>query len=252
MEDSRIVDSVYTEINLNSLFRDRGTSSQPTFIINPSIHADYIKVKNAQIPLTFNQVNSSNSKVVFYEGDSPSNLRTFMLDSGNYDPTTLSSQISKKMNTSGTQTYTVSVDAATQKLKIVGDGNKQFKLKFGQGFGNSNKVLGYDPETETSMATTQESKRGINLNSIEAVYITCSNLSMNTLTIGYNGNVLCKIPLTSPQNSWNIYDNSQCNYDIIPSDSTINDMTFSILDCDSLQPLDLNDSNWSLTLSVWS
>lgn len=241
-------DSIYSEIHLNSQYRTTGTLSQPSWIISPALYCDFAKVKTCELPVTWYSVNTTNNTIVFYESDTPETARIVHIPVGNYNPSTLEVAIKTAMDTAGTQVYTVSVSLPSRVLSMNG-ADKDFKLDFTAG--STAKLLGFN-DGQTAESQTIVGDRSINLNSVEAIYLVSNSIKSNTISPGYPGSILCKIPLRVNSGELNLYDSSSCSFDIFPVSQHINLIDVQLIDCDSLLPLDLNGSSFSLTLSCWS
>lgn len=241
-------DSIYSEIHLNSKFRTTGTLSKPSFIISPAHYVDHVKVKNVQLPVTWYGVNAYNNSVVFYESDTPSTVRMFSIPVGNYNSSTLIEALESGLIANGTQVYTATVSLPSQILTVHG-ADKAFLFNFIES--SSSELLGFD-NVETASLQTIVGTKSIKLNSTEAVYVVSNGIKSNTLSPGFTGSILAKIPLSVNSGQIQLYDSSSCSFDIFPVSQHINQIDLTLLDSDTLRELDLNEASWSCTLSCWS
>ena len=245
--------SIYKELHLDSALRIAGTSDNPTFILDRAMKIDYLKVKSITLPLTFNNVRSSNNTFLLYEEDTPDIPRQVQLDEGNYNIETLRAHMEGKINFQGTQIYFVQADPVTQRYRIGTNAARNFKLVF-PNTNHSNTLLGFRVNTDTGYGKDFTAPFKANINNVDSVYL-CSNfLSTNSTILGKPiiGSVLCRFFLNVPNGAVQNWDFSSCNYDIVRADQSISQIDLFLLDSATLEPLQLNGNTFNVTLSVWS
>ena len=206
----------------------------PTIEI-PSNYHIHVSVENCAIPYTFYNINSNNNKLVYYDNGT-TNVRTVIIQPGNYNTNTLISFLLQYMTA-----FTITYSPVTNKLT----------------FSNTSDFAFYNSSTclallgfSGAMASTNSSLTSdicVNLSPYRCICI-ASNLktfSVNTL-LPNNQSILASIPINTAPNSIIIYENKN-NFKCNTYTNTINNIRIRLMD-HKFNTLDLNGCHWTITL----
>ena len=205
------------------------------------------RLKNAVIPRSFYQINSTNNKLDIVLNLSPDTPYTITIPAGSYTQTNFLTTLKSVLDTATSEVWTVGVDPSTLKLSISVAGTT-FQII---GTSTCLGIIGY-----TEDLTVNSSKVGsypINLSPIQTVYLASRDVALNgnnvILNNEVNTNILAVIPLTSANFEYSVFVN--------PSDLTIpgtfnlnSQITFSFVDY--LQnPIDFNTIPVNFSLEIF-
>jgi hypothetical protein len=183
------------ELNVDS--RDgTGTTTNFSITINSAINVRELSLLEAEIPVTWYNVNSSNNKFDFNDGVA----RTVTITPSNYTATTLASALQTGLNASGTGlTFTVTYSTATYKFTVAATGG--FSMPFATGTNHTTSiclVLGFTA-TDHGSAASQVSDNAADLIGEPYIYLKCTSITgVNEGILSSNSNdtgVLARIPV---------------------------------------------------------
>ena len=204
----------------------------------------YISVQTAQIPYSFFNCDDYDNKLVLFTG---SNTYNITIPQGNYNVTTLATELKNVILTATALTFTITFNSLTNQFTFATTQAFTF-LKASTCF----ELLGFEDGIDySSVANSLTSTISVNFFTIRNVLVEVSNLITDNLTTGESSNasILASIPITSSQGSIISYSNI---FGIKNRISTIKNFTalhVRLLD-DDLIPLDMNGCEWSLTLQI--
>lgn len=203
-----------------------------------------MSLESAEIPYSWYVFDSTNNLIVFNEGGSD---LTATITPGNYDATTIITEIKTRMDAAGTLTYTPTYNSSTLKLTIAATG--AFVLKFSQA-GTAYKQLGWNA-ADTASSATQVAPRVINLAGFNYLYITVKNFVARGLTSDLQ-NFSFKVQVPNDPGEVVFYtQNSGINQITFQQNAGFSeqDMKISLRNPDG-QLVELNGRDWSCTLRV--
>ena len=213
---------------------------------NDYLYEHQIAVDNAQIPVSFYNVNSNNNTLtVSLNGGATSDIT---ISEANYSTTTLATELVSKLTAAGFPSPTVTLNQSTGKFAFaISAGYFTFHGSTSTCYG----VPGFIGTNDyTSVTQTLNSATPVNLLGPLKLRISTS-LNVHSITSGGGSkSLLVEIPVSSPNFGLILYNNighiwSELNQDSIDS--------FSILiQDDNGTPIDFNNQSWSISLLVRS
>lgn len=248
------------QLYLNTKSADQGSSSNCTFIINPPLVVSHTNnrflmgVKMAEIPYSFNQLNSEWVILTISYNGTP---KTITMTQGNYNSNQLSTEIITQIVASGlgllSTNFNITYDATRAKysFQMVGTGANLMVLNFA-----SNSVLGTMfgmPTNLTFTTTAVVSTNKINVNPVTSIFIRSTTIKTSSTYEEINtpfkaSNILAKIPVPLLPNSI-IYFRNDFSTELI-SNQTIDTINLFVTDNLSNNTLDMSGVNYGIMLIV--
>jgi hypothetical protein len=210
---------------------------------DPSIRSVSLAVQNAQFPYSFYNVNVYNNLLKISVNSSPAVV--LALTRGNYNATTLISEIQAQLTSNGITDITISISSITGLLTftkstgsftIYNDGSTCFKL------------LGFSVQNYSSTGGVLVAPFPLNLLGTLKIRIASYRLSINSIDSSVNGslNVLTSIPINAGNFGLVMYENTT---------NITNPLNLRALDGFDLEILDddgnlinFNNAYWTLSL----
>ena len=247
-------------INLSSLHGDKQNGSLHSIIdyefpslVDHKKDVAYVEVGvvSAEIPVSFYTINEYNDTIRFLISATTYNITLLR---GNYNATTLITEIVSKMKTAlgGSSDITLALNKINGKLEWTNTGGLDtFTLvKTGTALWY---ILGLDDVVATYTADATEKITPpfpLNLLGTNNVSIRTDNLATMNYNSkeGGNSNVLANISVDASPFGILLYKNTSITYNILRVLS-INRFRISLLD-DNGNAIDFNNGNWSITLAI--
>ena len=205
----------------NTVFRNSSsTLSSPSFIVPQTFTAKAFKVKNCLIPLSIYSIGTRNNKIYFREQSSDATLRTASLTNGYYNSSNILTEIKSKLDSTGTQSYTVVYSELTNKITITASANFKFES------GNSHCLYELGLESNTSYSTSQLAVNQLDLSGLKAISIV-SNID-GIKIVNNQFKVLTSIFLEEDSLAISTYEDNSADY--ISINQNINELTFRLVD----------------------
>lgn len=231
-----------TYITINSADRNSATSTgSHDFEVKL---ADYLvgkfEISQCIIMNTFYNINAYNNSLTFNDGAD----RTVTVTAGAYTGSALASALQTAMNASGTAlTFAVSIGSTSNKMTI--SAGSAFVLKFATFTTNSiAKYIGFNA-SDTSSATSQVGSNVVDLAYPRMCFVEINNIHNVVSTTGVMGSLVFPIVANSTDASQYI-SNSVCPM-YVEFPTKVSTLQVKLRD-DRNQPLNLNGSDWWLTL----
>lgn len=248
------------QLYLNTKSADQGSSSNCTFIVNPPLVVSHTNnrflmgVKMAEVPYSFNQLNSEWVNLSISYNGTPRNIT---LTQGNYNANQLSTELITQIVASGlgllSTNFNITYDATRAKytFQMVGTGANPMVLNFA-----SNAVLGtmFGMPTNLTFTTTAViSTNKINVNPVTSIYIRSNTIKTAATYEEINtpfktSNILAKIPVPLLPNSI-IYFRNDFSTELI-ANQTIDTINLFVTDNLSNNTLDMSGVNYGIMLIV--
>lgn len=248
------------QLYLNTKSADQGSSSNCTFIVNPPLVVSHTNnrflmgVKMAEVPYSFNQLNSEWVNLSISYNGTPRNIT---LSVGNYNANQLSTELITQIVASGlgllSTNFNITYDATRAKytFQMVGTGANPMVLNFA-----SNAVLGtmFGMPTNLTFTTTAViSTNKINVNPVTSIYIRSNTIKTAATYEEINtpfktSNILAKIPVPLLPNSI-IYFRNDFSTELI-ANQTIDTINLFVTDNLSNNTLDMSGVNYGVMLVV--
>ena len=248
------------QLYLNTKSADLGSSSNCTFIINPPLVVSHTNnrflmgVKMAEIPYSFNQLNSEWVTLTISYNGTP---KTLTFTQGNYNAPQLATELITQIVASGlgllSTNFNITYDAtrARYTFQMVGTGPNPMVLNFA-----SNAVLGTMfgmPTNLTFTTTAVTSTNKINVNPVTSIFIRSNTIKTAATYEEINtpfktSNILAKIPVPLLPNSI-IYFRNDFSTELIANQS-IDTINLFVTDNLSNNTLDMSGVNYGLMLIV--
>ena len=248
------------QLYLNTKSADQGSSSNCTFIVNPPLVVSHTNnrflmgVKMAEVPYSFNQLNSEWVNLSISYNGTPRNIT---LTQGNYNANQLSTELITQIVASGlgllSTNFNITYDATRAKysFQMVGTGANPMVLNFA-----SNAVLGtmFGMPTNLTFTTTAViSTNKINVNPVTSIYIRSNTIKTAATYEEINtpfktSNILAKIPVPLLPNSI-IYFRNDFSTELI-ANQTIDTINLFVTDNLSNNTLDMSGVNYGVMLVV--
>lgn len=247
--------NTYIDQRLITLNSDNATLNNGTFLSDvyfnfigllkddPDVEEVQISVQNAQIPISFYNINIYNNVLELTHQFIP---YTFTLTRGNYNSTTLIAEITSQFALQGLTTLQITISSITGKINITDIGLNPFTL---EPTGTINKVLGFELNTTyNSVGNTLDAPYPLNLLGLLKIKIASYELQTTNYDSGTSGNlnVLATIPIEAGSFGLILYDN------IANTQSMLNNPTLDGFDLklygDDNNLINFNGVGWNITL----
>ena len=229
------------QIHLNSEIADKVYENSshvdfylPTIEIPYKYHI-YASVQHMSIPYTFYNINSTNN-VLYYTVNSVS--KSLTITPGNYNVNSLKSFLNTNMTG-----FTVSYSAIQNSYTFV---NSNYNFVF-LSTSTCLSILGFSSQNNSSYLLSMTSNIAVNLATIRCICIQTNLQTSNINKANVNNySVLCSIPVDVAPYSIITYRNIN-NFKVNTFTNVISLLTIKLTDQFG-QLIDLNGSNWSMTL----
>ena len=227
------------KFNFPSLLRD-----------DTSILYSAIQVLNAQIPVSYYQINYTNNSLKLTLVGGTTLNTTLTITRGNYNINTLMTEISAQYALLGAGTLTCSFNKISGLLTMV-LASATYNISFSVLPSTISKVIGFAPlSTYISTALSLTAPFPVSLLTIKKLKVCSSMLSTQSLDSNNLGtiNLLNTIPVNAPAYSIITYENKQA-YGPILRNKIIDYIDIQILD-DNNNFINFNNVDWTITLSM--
>jgi hypothetical protein len=248
--------STYIDQRLIILNSDNATQNNGTFLSDvkftfigliqqndPDIEEITIQVQNAQIPISFYNINVYNNILNITYNSTPYSLT---LTRGNYNSTTLINEIIAKLATFSITDITITISSITGLLTFTRAASLNFTIN---STGTLNKVLGFVVGTTyTSVGGILTAPFPLNLLGLLKLKIASDELNVNNYDSSVNGslNILATIPIEAGSFGLILYDN------ISNTQSVLNNPILDGFDLkiygDDNNLVNFNNCPWQITL----
>lgn len=234
------------KVILNSAFSTNNDTSRPIFRFRNGLRASEVRLSIAVIPVSWYNVTGQNNEVLFQEGSGGTLSATF--EPGIYAGESLSDSLATAMSNAGTQTYTVDHDPVTMKLTLATTGGTPFKILSSS---SASSVIGLSSGNDTSPATNLTLPRPIDLTGCKMILVSVQELTNGDTIVATkeNLNILDAIPISVDYGTVLVWSNEDPTF-INTTDQVVSELTVTLLDGETLQPLDLNGESFQLVLDV--
>lgn len=229
---------------LDSGLRTSGTSSEPLWRFSQGIRVHGIRLNTMVLPLAYNNVTSDNNYIFFSDGNQ---LRSATLTPGVYSADQLADELSRAMSAGGTQTYKAEFDAISRKLTVSGAA----PFKFLYDGTTAAKVLGLtynniDPATSLTLGNP------VDLTGTQMILLNCPELSAHGAIL-YAGreslNIIEAIPITQDLGTVLVHQSQMADF-VEVVDQVISEISFRLLDSNTLKPLYLQGETFQMILDI--
>lgn len=231
---------VYREFLLDS--STSLNSSNPTWQVPSSPYVENLKILSVTLPASFYGIAGHNNKIVIKEGSS---TFTVTLPPGHYNSSNFPQQLADTLNSGGTNNnYRVTFNDVGRNLTIAADGNFQI-LSLASGT-TAYRLIG-SKKTDLTPLGTSFTGNTIDLGGTNCVLLSSNSLlSRNSVFLNSQAsNILCMVPLLSPQNSICYWKNPGS---FLNMSAQLTHINLQLLASESMQPLDLNGASFQLHL----
>lgn len=247
--------STYIEQQLINLSSDNATLNNGTFLSDVNfnfvgllkddkdVEMVEISVQNAQIPISFYNINVYNNiLIITYDSID----YTLTLIRGNYNSTTLINEIISKLSAQGITDITIAISSITGILTFTRAGTLNFTIN---STGTLNKVLGFELNTNyTSTLGILIAPYPLNLLGILKLKIASYELQTSNYDSSVEGNlnILSVLPIEAGSFGLIIYDNIANNQSVIKN-PTLDGFDLKIYGDDN-NLVNFNNIGWNITL----
>ena len=218
----------YNELNVDS--RDgTGTSTSFSITLNSAISVRELSLLEAEIPITWYNVRSTNNKFDFDDGT----VRAVTITASNYTASTLATALQTGLNASGTGlTFTVTYSTSTYKYTIAATG--AFSMPFLTGVNAATTialVLGFTA-TDHASSASQVSDNVADLIGDHYVYLKCTSITgVNEGIISSNATdtgILARIPVNGNSGDVIIYTAQKERPTLIYNGTAVSTLAFTL------------------------
>lgn len=241
------------QININS---GHGTSNNGTKKSN--IYFDFkniiphdvsyhhsVMIDNAQIPVSFYNINSSNNNIIVSVNGGATSIISIL--AGNYNSTTLITELTTILTNAGLPSPTITLSMITGFISItVASGYFTFHQD-----STAFKILGFSNIDNTSVAQILNAVHTLSLQGTLKLRISSYGINVNNIdSLGGSKNTLLEIGVNQPNfgiiqyanvsNSWNEMNNF-----------VLDGFSIFITDDDG-EPIDFNNTDWAITIIIKS
>jgi hypothetical protein len=235
------------QVNLNSKFASKYINDShsdclfdlPNIEI-PSQHHIHISVRNAIIPYSFYNINSTNNFLIYIANNV---TYTYILDIGNYNALQLVKYLNTLIVSSG---LSCNYNIITNKLTFT-------HSTYNFIFSSNSTCLSFMGFIYTSLSLSTNkvliSNNCLNLQNVQSIHIQTNFITGNINSSElYKQNTLCTIPINTSPYSNITYDNSS-NFSTNLYSNLLNEIYIKLVDQDN-NLINLNGLDWSITLQV--
>jgi len=209
-----------------------------------SIRNVYVSVQNAQFPYSFYNINVYNNLLKLSVDANPA--VTLTLTRGNYNATTLITEIQTQLTSAGITSITLSISSITGLLTFTKTSGSFILYSSGS---TCFKVLGFDPSTNySSVASVIIAPYPLNLLGTLKLRIASYELSINSIDSSVSGNlnILASIPINAGNFGLIMYDNTS-NIVSQLNTRTLDGFDLEIIDDDG-NLINFNNTYWTISL----
>lgn len=210
----------------------------------PDIQRVDVQLVNAQIPISFYNVNYTNNTLKIKLDTDP--ILTLPLTVGNYNANTLIAEIHAKINDNN---FLTTIDQTTGKLTFTH--NKSFII-YNDFTGSIGTILGFAPNTVNTSTLinpcTLTPPHILNLLGIKRITIASVELQSYNISSSYKAHVLGVIPVDSFLWGMINYHNQTGNTHIVKQ-KTLDKIDIQLLD-EQNNYINFNNCDWTITLSL--
>ena len=209
-----------------------------------------IQVLNAQVPVSYYQINYTNNSLrLTLVGSSATLTTTLTITRGNYNINTLMTEISARFALLGAGTLTCSFNKISGLLTMV-LASATYNVSFSVLPSTISKILGFaSTTTYISTALSLTSPFPVSLLTIKKLKICSSALSTHSVDSNSGQiNLINTIPVNAPVYSIITYENKQSHAPILRS-KTINLIDIQIFD-ENNQFVNFNNVDWTITFAL--
>ena len=234
------------EIYLNSDDADRRIGDDTSFCIFtfeslvtvPENIAILLSLKDAQIPVSFLNINDNNNTFVYQVGGV---ITSVSLSTGNYTANTLRDNLNTLLN----NIFTISYDSIKNKFTIT-HASTDFTLESNTGL---LRVLGFTVKDHISSSNFITSDSIADLSGLGGIFIKTNYMtqSYDSKTKNFSS-ILQKIPITQQGNGV-VFFNNKSGYKTQIFDKIISEIHIQILD-ENQNILNMNNAQWRMTLGL--
>ena len=225
-------------INFNSAFRNSGSISNPSWILNePVNNCVGIKLKSAMIPLSFYTFDNFNNRIYLVEDSNPVVLCQIPI--GNYTSSTIATALKNALEEIGVNTYTVSYSSLTNKINIT----CATQFKFLSGDFNCYDELGITSNDLNAFSTNFTPSLVVDFSGVKVINLV-SNIGA-TAVINRNYKLLGSVICEEDNLSISSFIDDSADY-INISNKNVNELQISLYD-ERFRPL-ISYKDYSLTV----
>lgn len=233
-------------LSFSSGGRTSGTNSNPTYEIKRGLTAkDRVSIVSTIIPASYYVVNAANNTIDFTEN---AVVLSATITPGNYNSTTIQTEIITQMNAASTGVFTMGYNESTYHLTWTND-TLTFVI---DPTSSASQIIGVTAAQVAAL--TQTSNDAIELSGPRSIFIESQVLGRGRSAYLVNGEqgrpVLVNIPVSAPTGSIIIWeDASQSNRTYGITCNQINEIDFRLRDINGTE-LDLNGLEWEITVAL--
>lgn len=225
--------------NLNTNFSDNQSKTIPRWTFSENlIGIKGLKIKNAMIPLTLNNIDTYNNVISITETISATTYaNTITLPVGQYNSSNIKTQLQTSMNSLGNLYYTVGFNTFGNALTI---SNSTGTFSINSVGNNAYDELGFGYVTVQTNYTTSS----IDLSGIKQLNVVSNLNAVNV--VGQNYSILCSIPIEESLNTISTFTDDGNDYVEIDREELCN-VELSLRD-EVFRPINCN-KDWNITIN---
>ena len=228
--------------HINSKYRDSGDINNFTYLFNTTQCLHSVKLLEVQIPLSWYVINESNNVFTFTEDSSPLTFRQVILTNGNYDSTSICTEIKSQMEAVGSQLYTVTFNSITSTITI------SSVSTFGILWTSSPKLARRLGFSDVTNGLSHTSSFPINLSPSDVYFLNIEGFGISPLIKSHKQPTVGNYPIAVVGASNELFTWSNQLYPKVPTTVTSGNIRISLYDSDgTLVPL-LTD--WSISFEL--
>jgi len=202
------------------------------------IGLDELSLMHLQYP-----IRNTNNRFAFSEDNGATWLVTD-LTPGDYDLATLATEIKNKMDTAGTNIYTVTIDSRTKRMTISTPLPGDIILNFTSALNSSSsahKAFGYPAETITPLSSSHTSPMPVIIDADSVIYIRTNFLNFNCTSSSATGSSIFEmIPLNAQYGQILNYSSNNPN-ELVSTETRLSQMEIELINSDG-QPYQLPEN----------
>lgn len=225
--------------NLNTNFSDNNSKTIPRWTFPENlIGIKGLKIKNAMIPLTLNNIDTYNNVLSITETISTTTYaNTITLPVGQYNSSNIKTQLQTSMNSLGNLYYTVGFNTFGNALTI---SNSTGTFSINSVGNNAYDELGFGYVSVQTNYTTSS----IDLSGIKQLNVVSNINAVNV--VGQNYSIVCSIPIEESLNTISTYTDDGNDYLEIDREELCN-VELSLRD-EVFRPINVN-KDWNITIN---
>lgn len=229
-------------LHINSRYRDSGDINNFIYSFTSPKTFSSVKLLEVQIPLSWYVINNTNNVFTFTEDSSPLTFRQVTLPVGNYDSSSICTELKTQLDLVGSQVYTVTYNSINSTITI--SGASAFTLLWSSSPKLAQK-LGF---SDVISSNSHTSSFPINISPSGVYFLSLDGFGLKSVIKSHKQPTVGNYPLSVVGASNELFVWKNELYDKVNTTVTSGNVRVSLYDSDGVLVPILNDWSFSLWL----